>query len=157
MAKLKLKEGDKAPDFTLPNQAGKKVKLSSFKGKKTVILYFYPRDLTPGCTQEACDFTTSKAKFSRKDAIILGVSFDDEKKHQKFIDKHSLKIDLLADIEKKVGDLYGVHQMKSFMGRKFKGIVRSTFVIDKKGKIKKIFPKVKVNGHVDEVLEALKA
>ena len=157
MAKLKLKEGDKAPDFILPNQGGKKVKLSTFKGKKNIVLYFYPRDLTPGCTQEACDFTTNKSKFSRRDAIILGVSFDDEKKHQKFIDKHDLKIDLLADVDKKVGDLYGVHQMKSFMGRKFKGIVRSTFLIDKKGKIKKIFPKVKVNGHVDEVLEALKA
>lgn len=155
MAPLKLKEGDKAPDFTLSNQDGKKIKLSSFKGKKNVILYFYPKDLTPGCTQEACDFTANKNKFSKKDAVILGVSFDDEKKHQRFIEKNNLKIDLLADVDKKVGDLYGVHQMKSFMGRKFKGIVRSTFVIDKKGKIKKIFPKVKVNGHTEEVLEAL--
>lgn len=155
MAKAKLKEGDKAPSFTLTNQDGKKVKLSDFKGKKQVVLYFYPKDLTPGCTQEACDFTAAKAKFSRKGAVILGVSFDDEKRHQRFIDKNNLKIDLLADTDKKVADLYGVHQMKSFMGRKFKGIVRSTFVIDKQGKIKKIYPKVKVKGHVDEVLSEL--
>lgn len=152
MAKSKLKAGDKAPDFTLSNQSGKKVKLSDFKGKKQVVLYFYPKDLTPGCTQEACDFTAAKPKFSRKDTVILGVSFDDEKRHQRFIEKNDLKFDLLADTDKKVADLYGVYQMKSFMGRKFKGIVRSTFVIDKQGKIKKIFPGVKVKGHVEEVL-----
>jgi peroxiredoxin Q/BCP len=152
----KLQEGDKAPDFTLSDQSGKVVKLSQFKGKKNVVLYFYPKDLTPGCTQEACDFTAQKAKFSKRDTVILGVSFDDEKRHQKFIEKNHLKIDLLADTDKSVADLYGVHQMKSFMGRKFMGIVRSTFVIDKKGKIKKIFPQVKVKGHVEEVLETLK-
>jgi len=152
MPKKMLKEGDKAPDFILPNQDGKKIKLSRFKGKKDVVLYFYPKDLTPGCTTEACDFTAQKVKFSRKGAVILGVSFDDEARHQKFIEKNKLKIDLLADTEKKVADLYGVYQMKSFMGRKFKGIVRSTFLIDKKGKISKIFPKVKVKGHVEEVL-----
>ena len=155
MPKKQLKEGDKAPDFALANQDGKKIKLSQFKGKKEVVLYFYPKDLTPGCTQEACDFTENKARFARKGAVILGVSFDDEARHQKFIQKNGLKIDLLADSEKKVADLYGVHQMKSFMGRKFKGIVRSTFLIDKKGRIKKIFPKVKVKGHADEVLEAI--
>ncbi len=151
----KLKEGSKAPDFTLPNQDGEKIKLSQFKGKKNVVLYFYPKDLTPGCTQEACDFTAFKGKFAKQDAVILGVSFDDEKRHQKFIEKNKLKIDLLADVEKKVGDLFGVHQMKSFMGRKFMGIVRTTFVIDKSGKIKKIFPQVKVSGHVEEVLKNL--
>jgi peroxiredoxin Q/BCP len=155
MPTKKLKEGDKAPDFTLPNQDGKKVKLSQFKGKKEVVLYFYPKDLTPGCTQEACDFSENKPRFTRKGAVVLGVSFDDEIRHQKFIEKNGLKIDLLADKEKKVADLYGVHQMKTFMGRQFKGIVRSTFLIDKKGKIKRVFPKVKVKGHVDEVLEAL--
>jgi peroxiredoxin Q/BCP len=155
MAVKKLKEGDKAPDFILPNQDGKKFKLSQFRGKKNVVLYFYPKDLTPGCTQEACDFTAHQAKFSRKDAVILGVSFDDEKRHQKFIEKNRLGIDLLADVDKKVADLYGVHQMKSFMGRKFMGIVRSTFLIDKQGKIQKIFPQVKVKGHVEEVLNSL--
>lgn len=152
MPPKKLKVGDKAPDFTLPNQKEKPIKLSDFKGKKNVVLYFYPKDMTPGCTTEACDFTAAKAKFSRRDTVILGLSFDSAARHQKFIDKENLKIDLLADEDKKVAKLYGVYQMKKFMGREFMGIVRSTFVIDKQGKLAAIFPKVKVKGHVDEVL-----
>ncbi|MCE9626010.1 MAG: thioredoxin-dependent thiol peroxidase [Deltaproteobacteria bacterium] len=155
MAKKELQEGAAAPDFTLPDQDGNKVKLSSFKGKKNVVLYFYPKDMTPGCTTEACDFSGDAAKFSKKDAVILGVSFDDAASHQKFIAKHKLKLTLLSDSDKKVADKYGVYQEKSLYGRKFMGIVRSTFVIDNQGKLKKIFPKVKVAGHSDEVLKAL--
>ena len=155
MPKKELKEGDKAPDFSLPDQEGNKVKLSDFAGKKNVVLYFYPKDLTPGCTAEACAFSEANAKFAKKDAVILGVSFDEAKTHQKFIGKYGLKIDLLSDLDKKVAEKYGVYQEKSLYGRKFMGIVRSTFVIDKKGKIQKIFPKVKVEGHWKEVLDAI--
>jgi len=150
-----LKAGDSAPDFTLPDQDGKKIKLGDFKGKKNVVLYFYPKDMTPGCTTEACDFSSDAAKFAKKDAVVLGVSFDDADKHQKFIAKHKLKLTLLSDLDKKVAEKYGVYQEKSLYGRKFMGIVRSTFVIDKKGKLKKVFPKVKVAGHSEEVLAAL--
>lgn len=151
-----LKEGDKAPDFTLPDSEGKEVSLSRFKGKKNVVLYFYPKDLTPGCTKEACDFSEHLPAFTKKDTVVIGVSFDDEKRHQKFIQKYGLKHILLSDADKKTANAYGVYQEKSLYGRKFMGIVRSTFVIDKKGKIKKVFPKVKVNGHWEEVLDSLK-
>ncbi len=154
MAK-ELKEGGEAPDFTLPDQDGNKVKLSSFRGKKNVVLYFYPKDMTPGCTTEACDFSADSAKFAKKDAVILGVSFDDADKHQKFIAKNKLKLTLLSDLDKKVAEKYGVYQEKSLYGKKFMGIVRSTFVIDKQGKLKKVYPKVKVAGHSEEVLSAL--
>ncbi len=150
-----LKEGDRAPDFKLSNQEGKKVSLKDFKGKKNVVLYFYPKDMTPGCTTEACDFSANLKQFEKKKAVVLGVSLDDELTHQKFVAKHSLAHTLLADIHKKVVETYGVYQQKSLYGRKFMGIVRSTFVIDKEGKIKKIFPKVKVAGHWQEVLECL--
>lgn len=155
MATKTLQEGASAPDFTLADQDGNKVKLSDFKGKKNVVLYFYPKDMTPGCTTEACDFSAAAAKFAKKDAVILGVSFDDAERHQKFIAKNNLKLTLLSDLDKKVADKYGVYQEKSLYGKKFMGIVRSTFVIDKQGKLKKIFPKVKVAGHSDEVLAAL--
>jgi len=155
MPKKELVEGDAAPDFALNDAAGEKVKLSDFKNKKNVVLYFYPKDMTPGCTQEACDFSANLAKFNKKDAVILGLSFDSEASHQKFILKNGLKIRLLSDPDKKAANAYGVYQEKSLYGRKFMGIVRSTFVIDKKGKIKKIFPKVKVNGHWEAVLQEL--
>jgi len=149
-----VEEGKKAPDFTALNQDGKKVKLSSFKGKKNVVLFFYPRDMTPGCTTEACDFRDNKSDF--KNTVILGVSADIPEKHQKFIEKHSLTFDLISDPDKKVLEKYGVWQEKSLYGKKFMGIVRTTVLIDKKGIVKKIFPKVKVKGHVEKVLEALK-
>lgn len=151
---MTLKENDKAPDFSVKNQNGKAVSLRDFAGKQ-VVLYFYPKDLTPGCTTEACDFNANLAAFRKKGAVILGVSFDHEKKHQQFIKKHGLKFDLLVDDTKEVAQKYGVYQMKKFMGREFMGIVRTTFVIGKEGKIKKIFPQVAVTGHVEEVLAAL--
>jgi len=149
-----LKEGSKAPDFTAADQAGRKVKLSSFRGEKNVVLYFYPKDMTPGCTTEACDFKDQHKKF--KDTVVLGVSIDSAERHQKFIDKYDLPFDLIADTDQKVVNKYGVWQEKSLYGKKFMGIVRSTFVIDKTGVIRKFFPKVKVKGHVSEVLDVLK-
>ena len=149
-----VKEGNKAPDFSAKNQDGKTVKLSSFKGKKNVVLYFYPRDMTPGCTTEACDFRDQYKKF--KNTVILGVSIDSPERHQKFIGKYDLPFDLVADESQKVVNKYGVWQEKKLYGKKFMGIVRSTFIIDKKGVVRKIFQKVKVKGHVEEVLQALK-
>lgn len=149
-----LKEGQKAPAFKLKNQKGKDIQLKDLKGK-TVILYFYPKDMTPGCTTEACDFNDNLARIKRKKTVVLGVSFDDETRHQKFIDKYDLKFDLLVDDKKEIAKKYGVYQLKKFMGKEFMGIVRSTFIIDPDGKIKKIFSPVKVKGHVDEVIENL--
>ncbi len=149
-----LEEGKKAPDFTAIDQNGDKVKLSSFKNKKNVVLYFYPKDMTPGCTTEACDFRDNFKKF--KDTEILGVSIDSPERHQKFIEKQSLPFTLISDEDKKVVEKYGVWQEKSMYGKKFMGIVRSTFIIDKTGKIRKVYPKVKVKGHVEEVLKIVK-
>lgn len=149
-----LKEGAKAPDFSLPSSEGKNVKLSDFKGQ-TVVLYFYPKDDTPGCTQEACDFRDSIKEFKKKGAMVLGVSPDSLKKHDKFIEKFKLPFPLLSDEEKKVLNQYGVWKEKSMYGRKYMGVERTTVVIDPQGKIARIFPKVKVTGHSDEVLEAV--
>ena len=149
-----VKEGNKAPDFSEKNQDGKPVKLSSFKGKKNIVLYFYPKDMTPGCTTEACDFRDQFEKF--KNTVILGVSTDPPERHQRFIDKYGLPFELIADENKKVANKYGVWQEKKLYGKTFMGIVRSTFIIDKKGVVRKIFQKVKVKEHVDEVLEILK-
>lgn len=149
-----LKEGAKAPAFTLCDQNGQKVSLKDFKGK-TVILYFYPKDMTPGCTQEACDFRDGAAKWKKKKAVVLGVSRDSQERHQKFIAKYELNFPLLADEDGKVCEAYGVWQQKSLYGKKFMGIVRSTFVIGPDGKIQKIFDKVKVKGHSDAVFAAL--
>ena len=149
-----LKEGNKAPDFTAIDQDGAKVKLSSFKGKKNVVLYFYPKDMTPGCTTQACDFRDQHKKF--KDTIILGVSIDSNERHQKFIAKYDLPFSLIADIDKKVVQKYKVWQEKKLYGKTFMGVVRTTFIIDKTGTIQKIFPKVKVKTHIEEVLAELK-
>ena len=149
-----VKEGNKAPEFSGKNQDGKPVKLSSFKGKKNVVLYFYPKDMTPGCTTEACDFRDQFKKF--KNTIILGVSVDSTERHRKFIDKYNLPFELIADENKKICTKYGVWQEKKLYGKTFMGIVRSTFIIDKAGTVKKIIPKVKVKGHVEEVVEILK-
>ena len=149
-----LKEGIKAPDFTAIDQDGVKVKLSSFKSKKNVVLYFYPKDMTPGCTTQACNFRDQHKKF--KDTVILGVSIDSSERHQKFIAKYDLPFTLIADIEKKVVQKYGVWQEKKLYGKTFMGIVRTTFIIDKAGTIQKIFSKVKVKNHIEEVLSELK-
>lgn len=149
-----IKEGNKAPDFSATDQNGKKIKLSSFKGKKNVVLYFYPKDMTPGCTTEACDFRDHFKKF--KSTEILGVSIDSPERHQKFIEKYDLPFTLISDVDQKVVNKYGVWQEKKLYGRKFMGIVRSTFIINKSGVVRKIFPKVKVKGHIDEVMAALK-
>lgn len=151
-----LKEGDSAPSFTLESDTGEKVSLKDFKGKR-VILYFYPKDMTPGCTQEACDFRDSFARIRKSDGVVLGVSKDSVASHQKFKAKHDLPFPLLSDSDGKVCEQYGVWQEKSLYGKKFMGIVRSTFVIDEKGKILRLFSKVKVNGHVDEILGVLKS
>ena len=149
-----LKEGNKAPDFNAVDQNENKVKLSAFRDKKTVVLYFYPKDMTPGCTTEACDFKDNFKKF--KDTVVLGVSLDSPARHQKFIEKYGLPFDLISDADQKVVNKFGVWQEKKLYGKTYMGIVRSTFIIDKKGVIRKIFPKVKVKGHVDEVIEVLK-
>jgi peroxiredoxin Q/BCP len=149
-----VKEGNKAPDFSAADQNGNKVKLSSFKGKKNVVLYFYPKDMTPGCTTEACDFRDQFKKF--KTTEIIGVSIDSPERHQKFIEKYDLPFTLISDVDQKVVNKYGVWQEKKLYGRTFMGIVRSTFIIDKSGVVRKIFPKVKVKGHIDEVMEVLK-
>ena len=149
-----LKEGIKAPDFTAIDQDGVKVKLSSFKSKKNVVLYFYPKDMTPGCTTQACNFRDQHKKF--KDTVILGVSIDSSERHQKFIAKYDLPFTLIADIEKKVVQKYEVWQEKKLYGKTFMGIVRTTFIIDKAGTIQKIFSKVKVKNHIEEVLSELK-
>ena len=148
-----LKEGDKAPDFKSTDQNGNKVKLSDFKGKR-VVLYFYPKDDTPGCTKEACSFRDADDVYRKKGIKVLGVSTDDEKSHQKFISKFQLPFDLLADTDKSIVESYGVWGEKSMYGKKYMGTNRKTFLIDEKGKIAKIFDKVNVSEHADEVLEA---
>jgi len=150
----KLKTGDKAPGFALPSGDGKSVSLDQFRGKK-VILYFYPKDDTPGCTKEACSFRDNLARVKRKGAVILGISTDSVDSHRKFIGKYELSFPLLSDESKQVLKAYGVWKQKTFMGRKYMGTERTTFLIDEKGIIVQIFPKVKVEGHTEAVLEAL--
>ena len=149
-----LKVGQKAPDFTVMDDKGQKVKLSDLKGKK-VVLYFYPKDDTPGCTREACSFRDGIAEIRARGAVVLGVSADSVDSHKKFRDKFKLNFPLLADTDKKIVEAYGTWKEKSMYGRKYMGIERTTFVIDEQGKIAHIFNKVKVNEHYDEVLEAL--
>lgn len=146
--------GEKAPAFKLADENGKTVSLSDFKGKK-VVLYFYPKDATPGCTTEACDFRDNLNRLAKAGAVVLGVSADSAESHKKFKEKQGLNFPLLSDPERRAIEAYGVWQEKSLYGRKFMGIVRSTFIIDEKGLVAKVFPKVKVAGHADEVLAAL--
>jgi thioredoxin-dependent peroxiredoxin len=148
--------GDKAPAFSMPTDDGATAKLSDFKGQN-VILYFYPKDDTSGCTKEACDFTAGMPKFTKADAVVIGVSKDSVASHQKFKKKHKLKVTLGADEDGKVCETYGTWVEKSMYGRKYMGIERATFLIDGKGIIRGEWRKVKVPGHVDEVLAALKA
>jgi len=149
-----IKEGNKAPDFTLNDKTGKPVSLKDFKGKK-VVLYFYPKDNTPGCTKEACNFRDEFSDFKGLNAEIVGISGDSETSHQKFADKFELPFTLLSDPDKKVIKEYGVWKEKLNFGVTAFGIVRSTFIIDEKGTIVKIFSKLKVNEHNKEVKEAL--
>lgn len=151
-----LEVGTKAPDFSLPDQDGSMVSLKSLKGKQ-VVLYFYPKDDTSGCTKEACDFRDSLAPIKKTGAVVLGVSMDGKGSHQKFIAKYGLPYALLSDEEAVTSKVYGVYKEKSMYGRKYWGIERSTFVIDATGRLKGLFRKVKVPGHVDEVLAVLKA
>ncbi|MGH2267267.1 thioredoxin-dependent thiol peroxidase [Campylobacter taeniopygiae] len=149
-----LKIGDKAPEFELLNQDGIKIALKDFIGKK-VILYFYPKDNTPGCTTEACDFSENYDRFSDKNAVILGISPDSTLSHEKFISKFDLKHILLSDSEKEVVKLYGVWGLKKNYGKEYEGIIRSTFVIDENGKIMQIYSNVRVKDHALKVLESL--
>jgi len=148
-----LKVGDKAPDFKTTDQDGNTVKLSDHKGER-VVLYFYPKDDTPGCTKEACSFRDADTTYRKKGIKVFGVSTDSEKSHQKFISKFQLPFDLLADTDKSIVEKYGVWGEKSMYGKKYMGTMRKTFLIDEKGWIAKIFDKVNVAEHADEVLEA---
>ena len=151
---MNLEVGKKAPLFTLPDSDGNKVALKDFLGEK-VVLYFYPKDNTSGCTKEACDFNSSLKSFDKIKTKVIGISKDSQKSHIKFRDKYDLNFTLLSDEEIKVIPKYGIWKEKSMYGRKYMGVERTTFIIDEKGKIEKIFPKVKVNGHVDEILKYL--
>jgi peroxiredoxin Q/BCP len=151
---LKLKEGDVAPEFTTATSGGGRLSLSDLRGK-SVVLYFYPKDDTPGCTKEACAFRDHFAEFKRKGAVVLGVSTDPVKAHDKFVQKYKLPFTLLADEDRKIVDAYGVWGQKSFMGRKYLGTFRVTFLIGPDGVIRKIWPSVKPEEHAEEVLAAL--
>jgi peroxiredoxin Q/BCP len=152
---MAIKISDKAPSFKLKNQDAKTISLSDFKGKP-VVLYFYPKDDTSGCTKEACSFRDEFPKFGKLKAEIIGVSADSVESHKKFAQKYKLPFNLLSDEKKEVLEKYGVWQEKSMYGRKYMGIVRTTVIIDSSGKISNIFPKVKVDVHNKEVIEALK-
>ena len=151
-----LQAGDTAPDFNVRDGAGNEVKLSDFRGQN-VVLYFYPKDDTPGCTKEACSFRDAHDVYQAQGIKVLGVSLDDEASHQAFAAKFKLPFTLLADTDHKVADLYGVYGEKSFAGKNYMGVTRKTFLIDKAGKIKHIFDKVNVEQHADEVLEAFRS
>ena len=149
--------GRVAPAFSLPNQKGETVKLKDFKGDKNVVLYFYPKAMTPGCTTQACGLRDSKAKFSRADTVILGVSPDPANRLQKFIDKEKLNFDLLSDEDHSLAEKYGVWGLKKFMGKEYMGVNRMTFIIGKDGKLKHVMEKVKTKSHHDDVLELVKS
>ena len=157
MADSTIKEGDSAPDFTLPSTSGDTISLSDFKGKQAVVLYFYPKDSTPGCTVEACSFRDNLEAVQAHGAAVLGVSPDSVKSHASFTQKQNLNFPLLADTERELARAYGVWVEKKQYGRTFMGIERSTFLIDKDGKIKKIWRKVTPRTHVADVVEALKS
>jgi peroxiredoxin Q/BCP len=149
-----LKVGDTAPDFTALDDSGRKIRLKDFRGRH-VVLYFYPKDDTPGCTQEACDFRDHHAAFTARGAVVLGVSVDPVASHAKFKTKFGLPFPLLSDEDHRIVEAYGVWKEKSMYGRKFMGTERTTFLIDEKGKIAAIHQKVKVNGHAEALLHAI--
>src|SRR5262245_44497245 len=149
-----IREGQKAPDFTLPSSAGGEVSLKGLRGRN-VVLYFYPKDDTPGCTREACAFRDTQARIKRAGAVVLGVSPDSLASHEKFKTKYALTFPLLADPDKAVAKKYGAFGEKLMYGKKVTGMIRSTFVIDGGGVVRKVFPRVRVDGHAEQVLEAL--
>jgi peroxiredoxin Q/BCP len=149
-----VKEGRKAPDFTLPSSQGGEVSLKSLRGKP-VVLYFYPKDDTPGCTREACAFRDSQAALKKRGAVVLGLSGDSLQSHERFKAKYKLNFPLLADTDKAVAKKYGAWGEKVMYGKKVVGMIRSTFVIDPEGVVRKVFPRVRVDGHAEQVLEAL--
>jgi peroxiredoxin Q/BCP len=151
---MPLKIGDPAPDFSLPDAKGNVISLADLKGKK-VVLYFYPRDNTPGCTKEACNFRDFYPDFQGKDVVVLGVSTDDAKSHEKFSTKYELPFPLLIDTEGKVATAYDSYGLKKFMGKEYMGISRNTFLIGTDGRIEKIYTKVKPDNHAEEVLADL--
>lgn len=150
-----IEEGKRAPAFTLQESDGGKVSLGSYKGKKNVVVYFYPRDNTPGCTVEAQDFNKALKKLDKLDSVVLGISKDSLKSHCNFRDKYKLAFPLLSDPEGTVLEKYGAWGEKNMYGKKMMGVLRTTVIVGKDGKVKKVFPKVKVKGHVDAVLAAL--
>ena len=145
--------GRPAPDFTLPSTTGEPVSLRQFKGKKTVVLYFYPKDETPGCTREACDFRDHTEEFEAAKVVVLGVSTDPMESHLHFQAKQKLPFPLLSDEDAAVSKLYGVYKQKNLYGKKHLGIERTTFVIDRTGRVAQIWPRVKVDGHIQDVLD----
>lgn len=152
---MSVQIGKEAPDFSLPSSSGKTVSLSDYRGKH-VVLYFYPKDMTPGCTTQACDFRDRFEDFSNLNTVILGVSPDPVERHHKFIEKYQLPFELLSDEEHRVAELYGVWKKKKMFGKEYMGIERSTFVIDKEGVLVKEWRKVKVKDHVEEALKFIK-
>ncbi len=149
-------EGKSAPDFELPDATGHPVRLRDLTAKGNLVIYFYPKDMTPGCTREACDFRDNLSRVQAAGAQVVGISADSPQSHEKFVAKYDLNFPLLSDADKRVLKSYGVWKKKSLYGREFMGIERTTLVVDRLGKIRKVFPKVKVEGHADAVLEALK-
>lgn len=151
---MTLQVGDKAPDFSLQTEAAETISLKSLRGKK-VVLYFYPKDSTPGCTQESCDFRDNYTTFKKKGVAVFGISKDSAKSHVKFKEKYELPFPLLVDEDTEVCTAYDVLKEKSMFGKKYMGIERSTFLIDEKGKVEQVWRKVKVKGHVEQVLDEL--
>lgn len=147
-----LKAGDKAPDFKGKNQDGEEIKLSDFKGKK-IVLYFYPKDDTPGCTAQACNLRDNYALLKKSNYVVIGISSDDQKSHRKFIEKYSLPFPLIADEDKKINELYGVWREKNMFGNKYMGTVRTTFIIDEKGIIEEIIEKVNTEDHTNQIIK----
>ncbi|MBX6394442.1 MAG: thioredoxin-dependent thiol peroxidase [Alicyclobacillaceae bacterium] len=153
---MAIEVGQQAPDFSLPTGTGETVTLSGLRGR-TVVLYFYPKDDTPGCTKEACGFRDLHDEFTRAGAVILGVSTDPPSSHVRFANKYQLPFPLLSDVDASVSSAYGVYKEKNVYGKKSMGIERTTFLIDREGIVRKIYPKVKVEGHMEQVLEDVKA
>lgn len=151
-----IQPGMEAPRFILPAADGTEVDLHSYRGKKNIVLYFYPKDQTPGCTKEACGFRDAFKQITKLGAVIIGVSLDSPESHQRFIQKYTLPFILVSDQDATVSKAYGVYKLKNMYGRKFWGIERSTFLIDSKGIVLQTFPRVKVDVHVDEIISALK-